>query len=87
MVAKDIPPNRAIPITTLASEPAPEATTNGKTPKIKENAVISIGLKRIFAAFTAASYSESPLSNSSLANSTISMAFFAAMAISITSAI
>ena len=33
-----IPPSSAIPITFRASDPAPDATISGKTPKIKEKA-------------------------------------------------
>ena len=83
-VAKLIPPNRAIPITFLASAPDPEAITSGNTPKIKENAVIKIGLNRDFDAAIAASNKLNPFLNSSFANSTIKMAFFAAIPINIT---
>ncbi len=86
-MARVIPPKRAMPITTLASAPAPEAMTRGMTPRMNENAVIRIGRNRSLADLTAASNRESPLSNSSLANSTIRMAFLAAMAISMTRAI
>ena len=74
-VAKLIPPNRAIPITFLASAPDPEAITSGNTPKIKENAVIKIGLNLDLDAAIAASNKLNPFLNSSFANSTIKMAF------------
>ena len=82
-----MPPRSAMPITTRASAPAPLATTRGRTPRMKEKAVIRIGRKRSSAALMAASKSDSPFLNSRLANSTIKMAFLAAMAMSITRAI
>ena len=84
-VAIDIPPNRDIPMTFRASAPAPDANTRGKTPRMKEKAVIRIGRKRSLADLTAASNRVSPFSNSSLANYTIRIAFLAAMAMSMTS--
>ena len=83
-VAKLIPPSSAIPITFLASAPDPEAITSGNTPKMNEKAVINIGLNRDLDAAIAASYKLKPFLNSSLANSTIKMAFFAAIPINIT---
>ena len=86
-VARVIPPNNAIPITLRASAPDPDAITNGNTPKIKEKAVINIGLNLDFAALRAASKRVNPFLNSSLANSTINIAFLAAIPINITNEI
>ena len=83
-MANAIPPRSAIPITFLASAPDPVAITKGNTPNIKEKAVINIGLNRDLAAAIAASKRLKPFLNSSLANSTINMAFFAAIPINIT---
>ena len=59
-----IPENTVMPITLRASAPAPLATSNGKTPRIKENAVIRMGRKRSRAASVAASIAFIPcLSN------------------------
>ena len=76
-MATNIPLNTTIPITIRACEPAPVAVSNGTTPKINAKAVIKIGRKRSFAATIAASKIGTPLSYSSLANSTIKIAFLA----------
>ncbi len=50
-----MPVETAIPIERRALAPAPVAKTNGMTPIMKANDVISIGRKRVFAPRTAAS--------------------------------
>ena len=79
-----MPPSKAIPMTFLASAPDPEAITSGNTPRMNEKAVIKIGLNLDLAAAIAASNRLKPFLNSSFANSTIRMAFFAAIPMSIT---
>jgi hypothetical protein len=83
-VAASMPENTVMPMTLRASAPAPLAINNGSTPRINEKAVIRIGRKRSRAADSAASSAEKPSSDFSFANSTIRMAFLAAMPISIT---
>ena len=75
-VAVIIPANTAIPITLRASAPAPDAVSNGTTPRMKANDVIRIGLKRSLAPSSAASNTAYPFFHSILANSTIRIAFF-----------
>ena len=58
-----MPPNSAIPITLRASLPEPLATINGKTPRIKEKAVMRIGLNLSLAASIAESNKLNPDSN------------------------
>ena len=86
-VATSIPLKTVMPITTRASAPAPEATSRGSTPRMKLKAVMRIGRKRSFAASLAASTGDLPFSDSTLANSTIRIAFLAARPISMTSPI
>src|SRR5262249_42832581 len=84
-VATNMPPHTAVPSDQRECAPAPLATTNGTTPRMKANEVIKIGRKRNCAAATAASTIVSPSrSCCSLANSTIRMAFLAARPMSIT---
>ena len=77
-----MPEKTVMPITLRDSAPAPVAVSSGTTPRMKANAVIRIGRKRSLAAFSAASTSGFPWSNSIFANSTIRIAFFAARPIS-----
>ncbi len=70
-----------------ATDPAPVATHKGTFPRMNANEVIKMGRSRIRAPARAASTSGLPCSYSSLANSTIRIAFFAASPISITSPI
>ncbi|MCY1179478.1 hypothetical protein D9M73_198820 [compost metagenome] len=58
--------------------PAPLAMVNGTTPRMNASEVMMIGRRRMRHASIAASYRLRPCSCSSLANSTIKMAFFAA---------
>ena len=67
----------------LATAPAPVASTSGITPSIKASDVIMIGRRRSRTASSVAFSNSSPWSTRSLANSTISMAFFAASPISV----
>jgi len=65
------------------SRRAPVAVTSGTTPRMKANDVIRIGLKRVRAAWTAASTIGLPSTlRASRATSTIRMAFLAPSAIS-----
>ncbi len=73
-----IPENTTMPITLRASAPAPDAVSNGTTPRMKAKAVIRIGRSRSLAAPSAASYRLLPCSCSTLANSTMRIAFLAA---------
>ena len=68
----------------LAAEPGPEANRRGSSPSMKASDVITIGRKRSLAAVRAACTASTPLSTSSLANSTMRMAFFATRPTSIT---
>ena len=77
-VAKSMPENVVTPIARRLAEPAPEATTNGHTPKMNDHAVIKTARNRKLAAVTADSYTDFPLARCSLANSTIKMAFLLA---------
>jgi multidrug efflux pump subunit AcrB len=83
-VAMIMPPSTPVPMERRAAAPAPEATTSGTTPRQNASEVMTIGRKRMRAAFTAASYAESPLSISWFANSTIRIAFFAASPMRVT---
>ncbi len=77
-----MPENTTMPITLRASAPAPDAVSSGTTPRMKAKAVIRIGRSRSFAADSAASTRLLPCSCSTLANSTMRIAFFAARPIS-----
>ena len=84
-VAASMPPNTAVPSDRRDAAPAPVATNNGTTPRMKAKDVIKMGRSRSLAACNAASRtgmrSRSWLS---LANSTMRIAFFAASPISVT---
>lgn len=72
------PAHYTVPTAFCAPEPAPVLITSGITPRINANEVIRIGRKRIRTASSVASIRPLPsLSIKSLANSTISIAFFA----------
>ncbi len=83
-LAAAIPPITVVPMIWRATAPAPLAVHRGTHPRMKANEVIRIGRRRRRAPSRAASASGLPFSNSSLANSTIRIAFFAARPISIT---
>src|SRR5438270_12989926 len=85
--AASIPPMTAVPSTRREIAPAPAALHSGTQPRMNAKAVINIGLNRSFAAISAESSIDLPLSNSIFANSTIRMAFLAASPISMTSPI
>ena len=76
-----------MPMTLRASAPAPLATSSGSTPSMNEKAVIRIGRNRSRAADSAASRADSPSSDFNFANSTIRIAFLAAIPISMTNPI
>ena len=78
VVAKSMPANTVVPIEWRLAAPAPPATTNGDTPRMKANEVMRIGRKRWRAAWTAAWRREAPWFRSSVANSTMRIAFLAA---------
>ena len=82
-----IPKNTPVPMFRRLSDPGPLANTRGSMPSMKANDVITIGLNLSFAAVTAASSRSFPDSTSSLANSTIRIAFLATRPTSITSPI
>ena len=77
-VAEIMPPITAVPMATWPPAPAPWATASGSTPRMKAREVIRMGRRRMRAAIRAASAAVLPRSCSSLANSTIRMAFLAA---------
>jgi hypothetical protein len=79
-----MPPNTAVPTARRLAAPAPTAMTSGSRPRMKAKLVISTGRMRSRAPFTAASSSGTPFSRSSLANSTMRMAFLLARAMSTT---
>ena len=54
-VAANIPPNTPVPMEFRLAAPAPEAITNGNTPRIKAMEVMMIGRNRSRAASSAAS--------------------------------
>ena len=83
-LAATIPPITVVPMICRATAPAPLAVHNGTQPRMKASEVIRIGRRRRRAPSMAASASGLPFSNSSLANSTIRIAFLAARPISIT---
>ena len=84
VMATAMPKNTPVPMSRRAAEPGPEANSSGRRPSIKAREVITMGRKRSRAAVRAADRAGSPLSLSSLANSTISMAFLATRPTSIT---
>ena len=83
-VAASIPPMTVVPRTWRETPPEPVANHSGTQPRMKAKAVIRMGRKRRRAPFIAASKSVSPFSYSSLANSTIRMAFLAERPMSMT---
>ena len=86
-LAAIIPPITVVPMIWRATEPAPVAVHNGTQPRTNANDVIKIGRRRSLAPASAASARGFPFSYSSLANSTIKIAFLAAKPMSITSPI
>src|SRR5438876_5803829 len=77
-LAANMPPITVVPMICRATDPAPDAVHNGTQPRINANDVIRIGRRRSLAPSSAASTSDLPFSYSSLANSTIRIAFLAA---------
>jgi hypothetical protein len=78
LVAPSIPKNTLVPTERRLAAPAPLAITNGATPRMKASDVMRMGRKRSRAASIAASWMERPCARSSVANSTMRMAFLAA---------
>ena len=87
VIATIIPKNTPVPMFWRLALPGPVANTRGSMPRMKARDVITIGLNLRCAAVTAASSIGFPFSTSSLANSTMRMAFFATSPTSITSPI
>jgi hypothetical protein len=85
-VTPSMPEKTAMPIARRISLPAPLPKISGRTPAQKAIEVIRIGRRRIRQALITASSSASPRSSSSLANSTIRIAFLQARPTSTTSA-
>ncbi len=81
-LAASMPPMTPVPITWRATAPAPEAMASGTQPRMKAKLVIRIGRSRSRAPSRAASMTDLPFSYSTLANSTIRIAFLAASPIS-----
>ena len=79
-VAASIPETTAVPMLLRAAELAPLAMVNGKQPIMKASEVMMIGRSLKPDASTAAFFASIPLSVRTLANSTIKIAFFAAIA-------
>ena len=86
-MATIIPKNTPVPIPCRLAEPGPLAKTSGNIPRMKASDVITMGRNRKCAAFTTALTTVFPFSTSSLANSTIRIAFLATNQISITNPI
>ena len=86
-VEANMPEATAMPSDLRALAPAPLASTNGITPRMKTKDVIMIGRKRDCAASMAASMMPLPAARPSRAISTMRMPFFAERAISRTSPI
>ena len=85
-VTPSIPENTAMPIARRISLPAPLPKISGSTPAQKAIEVIRIGRRRSRQAWRTASSNVCPRSSSSLANSTIRIAFLQASPTSTTSA-
>jgi hypothetical protein len=77
-VALSIPPATPVPTALRLAAPAPVAITSGTMPRMKASDVMMIGRSRSWTAFNVASMVLLPLASSSIANSTIRIAFFAA---------
>ena len=77
-VAANVPPITPVPMAFWLPEPAPVLIASGNTPMRKAKDVMRMGRRRSRAASIAASARLAPCWNSSRANSTIRMAFFAA---------
>ena len=74
-VTPNMPENTAMPMARRISLPAPLPTMSGITPAQNAIDVMRMGRSRMRQACTMASNSASPRSSSSLANSTIRIAF------------
>ncbi len=82
MLARSMPEKVVTPIASRLPDPAPVANTIGRTPKMKDQAVIMTARKRCEAPARAASSAGSPDSRFTFENSTIRMALFAESPIS-----
>ena len=82
--AASMPPITTVPRTCREMAPAPVAVHKGTQPRMNANAVIKIGRNLTFAPDRAASINVLPFSCSTLANSTIRMAFLADRPMSMT---
>ena len=79
-VAAIMPPNTAVPTPRRVSMATPVAKTSGARPSTKARLVIMTGRMRMRAPAIAASSTEAPRACSSMANSTIKIAFLLASA-------
>ena len=86
-VEASIPPTTVEPRILRETAPDPVAIASGTQPRMKAKAVMRMGLSLSLAASSAASMTGRPFSTSSLANSTIRMAFLAARPMSMMSPI
>ena len=84
-VAPSIPYTTLVPTEWRLAAPAPLDSNNGTTPRMKAKEVIRIGRNRSRAASRAASRVDIPWARSSVANSTMRMAFLAARPITVNS--
>ena len=86
-MATSMPKKTPVPMPWRLADPGPLAKTSGSMPRIKASEVMTMGRKRRRAARMTAVRMSRPFSTSSLANSTIRMAFLATRPTSITSPI
>ena len=77
-VAATMPPATPVPTAWRLDAPAPRATTSGSMPSTKASDVMTIGRRRSFTAASVASRVLLPVASSSIANSTMRIAFLAA---------
>ena len=87
VMATSMPKKTPVPMPCRLADPGPDAKTSGSRPRMNESDVMTIGRNRRCIAVIAAETASCPFSTSSLANSTIRMAFFATSPTSITSPI
>ncbi len=77
-VAAIMPPATPVPTAMRLAAPAPRATSSGTIPSTKASEVMIMGRRRNFTAAIVASKVLLPSASSSIANSTMRMAFLAA---------
>jgi len=84
-VAASIPPATPVPTAMRLAAPAPRATSRGTMPSTNASDVMMIGRSRSRTAASVASTVLLPCPSSSIANSTMRIAFFAARPMIVTS--